>query len=147
MTLLWWHWAVIGLGFVLAELMLPIFMLIWFGLGAFLVVLFVLAMPESLLEHQILLWVASSLLMVALWTKVFKQSRHKSLIGRASAQVVGEVGMVTEAVAPYRNGKVRFQKPMLGSEQWECVAEEAIEVGARVKVVRIEGSMVTVQRV
>jgi membrane protein implicated in regulation of membrane protease activity len=95
----------------------------------------------------VLLWVAASLLLVGLWFKVFKQSVHKTLVGRGSAQFIGEVGMITEAVAPFHNGKVRFQKPLMGSESWECVADEAIAAGARVKIVQVEGSLVTVASV
>jgi hypothetical protein len=84
--------------------------------------------------------------MVVLWFKVFKRSFHKVLIGRSSAHIEDEVGMLTEAVAPFKNGKVRFQKPILGSDTWECIADEPIGIGARVKVVRMEGSMITVAK-
>ena len=31
---LWWHWIVFGLCLGMAELVLPSFFIIWFGLGA-----------------------------------------------------------------------------------------------------------------
>lgn len=142
--LLWWHWAVAGLGFMLAELLLPSFVLVWFGLGALLVMLALLIAPETGLVWQILIWTISSILMVVLWFRVFRREHHKVLIGRASAQIVGEVGMLTEAVAPFKNGRVRFQKPVVGSDQWDCVADEELPVGTRVKVLKVEGSIITV---
>jgi membrane-bound ClpP family serine protease len=42
---------------------------------------------------------------------------------------------------------VRFQKPLLGSEEWECVVDEAIAAGERVRVVAMEGSFLKVARV
>jgi membrane protein implicated in regulation of membrane protease activity len=144
--LLWWHWAVAGFVFILAELLLPAFVLVWFGLGAFLVMGAVLLIPDMSVTIQILLWTLSSILMVALWFKVFKRGTHKILIGRSSAHIEGEVGLLTEAVAPFKNGRVRFQKPILGSDNWECIANDTIAAGARVKIVSIEGSLVTVAK-
>jgi len=145
--LLWWHWASVGFGFILAELLLPAFVLVWFGLGGFLVMLAKLIAPGLGLTPQILLWTVSSLLMMVLWFKVFKHHHHKSLIGRSSAHIEGEIGFITEPVAPFKNGRVRFQRPVLGSDNWECIADEEISVGTRVKVLKVEGSLVTVGRV
>jgi membrane-bound ClpP family serine protease len=36
---------------------------------------------------------------------------------------------------------------MLGSEEWECVVDEPIALGERVKVVSVEGSFLKVQKV
>jgi inner membrane protein len=144
--LLWWHWAVIGFGFILAELLLPAFVLVWCGLGAFLVMIALLLFPDLGTTVQILLWSITSVLMVVLWFKVFKHDTHKIFVGRASAHIEGEVGLLTEPVAPFRNGRVRFQKPILGSDNWECVANETIASGTRVKVVSVDGSVVTVAK-
>ena len=32
----WWHWIVLGFALVIAELAVPAFFIIWFGLGALL---------------------------------------------------------------------------------------------------------------
>lgn len=144
--LLWWHWAVLGFGLILAELVLPAFVICWFGLGAFLVAIAMLLMPELNPTAQVLLWTASSILMVVLWFKIFKRGAHKILVGRASAHIEGEIGLLTETVAPFKNGRVRFQKPILGSDNWECIANETIPSGSRVKVVSVEGSLVTVTK-
>jgi hypothetical protein len=39
---------------------------------------------------------------------------------------------------------VRFQKPLVGSEVWECISDETIKSGERVKVLGIEGSFLKV---
>ncbi len=145
--LLWWHWAIIGFGFILAELLLPAFVLIWFGLGGLLVMLAMLLVPGMGMTSQILLWTISSLLMMGLWFKVFKRHQHKILVGRASAHIEGEIGILTEPVAPFKNGRVRFQRPVLGSDNWECISDDTISVGERVQVLKVEGSLVTVGRI
>ena len=37
MHLEWWHWVVGGIVLILAELAIPSFFIVWFGLGALLV--------------------------------------------------------------------------------------------------------------
>lgn len=146
MTIEWWQWAIGGIVLILLELAIPSFFVIWFGLGALLVAGVLLLAGELSLTAQLLLWIVASLAMVALWFRVFRPSRHKTLIGTASGEVIGEVGLLVGAVAPFEHGKVRFQRPILGAEEWACLAETSIPAGERVKVVSIEGSYLKVAR-
>ncbi|HEX8961372.1 MAG TPA: NfeD family protein [Rhodocyclaceae bacterium] len=140
----WWQWAVAGIILMLVELAVPAFVLIWFGLGALLVALVVAVAPTIELTAQLSLWLVSSLVLVALWFRIFKPGQHKTRIGMADADVVGEIGLLARAVAPFEKGEVRFQKPLLGSDAWPCIADEAIAAGERVKVLAVEGSMLKV---
>ena len=142
----WWHWVLGGLGLVLLVLVLPSFFVIWFGLGALLVGLSMLALPTLSLTAQIALWITTSVMMVGLWFSVFKRSQHKTLIGTAAGEVIGEVGLLVSAVAPFQRGKVRFQRPLLGADEWVCMAETAITAGERVRVVSVEGSFIKVAK-
>jgi membrane protein implicated in regulation of membrane protease activity len=146
MELAWWHWAVGGIVLIVAELVVPSFVLIWFGLGA-LVVALAVALGSIGFTLQLGLWLAVSLALVAGWFKVFKPSMHKTKVGMADANVIGEVGMLVRDVAPFEKGAVRFQKPLLGDDVWECIADEAIKSGERVRVVAVEGSFLKVGRV
>lgn len=146
MTLEWWHWEIAGLALVLLELAVPAFFIIWFGFGAMLVGLVLLVAPGLALSAQIGVWVLASVAMTVLWFRVFKRSQHKTLIGTAAGEVIGEIGLLVSAVAPFERGKVRFQRPVLGAEEWACVAESAIAAGQRVRVVSVEGSYVKVAK-
>lgn len=146
MNLEWWHWAVFGLALVLAELIIPAFFVIWFGLGSLLVALLLFIAPSLSLTAQLALWTLASLAMVFLWFKVFKPGAHKTRIGTADGDVIGEIGLLVGAVAPFQRGKVRFQRPVLGAEEWVCMAEDTIPAGERVKVVAVEGSFLKVTR-
>ncbi|MDX9886809.1 MAG: NfeD family protein [Thauera sp.] len=146
MTLEWWHWEIAGLALVLLELAVPAFFIIWFGFGAMLVGLVLLMAPGLALSAQIGVWVLASVAMTVLWFRVFKRSQHKTLIGTAAGEVIGEIGLLVSAVAPFERGKVRFQRPVLGAEEWACVAESAIAAGQRVRVVSVEGSYVKVAK-
>ncbi|SRR6266581_608464 len=140
----WWQWAVGGLALILAELAVPAFVLVWFGLGALIVALVAALAPASGLTLQLAAWLVASLILVGLWFKVFKPNRHKTRIGMADNNVIGEVGLLTHDVAPFQKGEVRFQKPLVGSDIWPCIADEAIRAGERVRVLNVEGSLLKV---
>ena len=142
----WWHWAVAGIALILAELAVPAFVLVWFGLGALLVAVVVGIAPAIGLTAQLALWLGASLALVVLWFKVFKAASHKTRIGTSDAEVIGEIGLLTHDVAPFQKGEVRFQKPVLGADSWECIADETIKVGERVRVLAVEGSLLRVGR-
>ena len=146
MTLEWWHWEIAGLALVLLEPAVPAFFIIWFGFGAMLVGLVLLLAPGLTLSAQIGVWVLASVAMTVLWFRVFKRSQHKTLVGTAAGEVIGEIGLLVSAVAPFERGKVRFQRPVRGAEEWACVAESAIAAGERVRVVSVEGSYVKVAK-
>lgn len=146
MELAWWHWAVGGIALIIAELAVPAFVLIWFGLGALAVALAVAVLNLGM-TAQLMLWLLVSLALVVGWFKVFKPNMHKTRIGMSDANVVGEIGVLVHDVAPFAKGQVRFQKPILGSDVWECIADESIKSGERVKVLDVEGSFLKVGRV
>lgn len=139
----WWYWIVGGIALILAELIVPSFFIVWFGLGALIVGLLALAFDLSL-PAQLATWTLASLGMVWLWFKVFKQSFQKTRAGTADGDVIGEIGLLVGAVAPFQRGKVRFQRPVLGADEWVCVADAPIAAGERVRVVSVEGSFLKV---
>lgn len=142
----WWHWAVVGIVLILAELAVPAFVLVWFGLGALLVAL-ATAVADVGLTGQLAIWLVASLVLIVLWFRVFRPESHKTRIGTAAADVIGEVGLLARDVAPFEKGEVRFQKPLLGADSWPCIADEAIKAGERVRVVTVEGSFLKVAKV
>lgn len=144
MSLEWWHWAVAGIALILAELAIASFFVIWFGIGALIVAAVVGLAPGISFTAQLVLWALASLAMVMLWFRVFKPGLHKTRSGTADGEVIGEIGLLVAAVAPFARGKVRFQRPLLGAEEWTCMAETAIAQGERVRVVAIEGSFMKV---
>ena len=144
MNLEWWHWIVLGLCLVMSELVVPAFFVIWFGIGALLVGVSLLAMPTLGMAVQLMLWAGLSTLLVIFWFRYLKP-KTVSLAGSSSAQALGEVGLLVSDLCPDSRGQVRFQKPVLGSDLWECYAETPIKAGERVRVVKIEGHFIKVE--
>lgn len=143
----WWHWAVAGIVLILSELAIPAFVLVWFGLGALAVALVVAVVPQIGLTEQLFVWLGVSLALIALWFSFFKPNFHKTRVGMSGANVIGEIGLLTCGVAPFQKGEVRFQKPMVGSDVWPCIADESLPAGARVKVLTVEGSYLKVGKI
>lgn len=144
MEMQWWIWLVFGIGLILLELVLPTFFILWFGIGAVLVSLISLAAPGLQLDMQGLLWVLLSSVTTYLWFKLFK--RKQPDVRWTADSVIGEVGLLTGSVSPFQKGRVRFQKPLLGNEEWTCVADSDIAAGERVRLVAIEGNIARVIR-
>lgn len=142
---LWWHWIVLGIGLCIAELFLPSFFILWFGLGAVLTGLLVALLPSLSLTAQIFSWTLTSVVMTVVWFKVFKRGANDERTGQAAA-ALGEIGLLVAAVEPFQAGEVRFQRPVLGADRWPCRAESALAAGDRVKVVAVEGQMLKVAK-
>ncbi|MDE4535944.1 NfeD family protein [Pseudomonas sp. ITEM 17296] len=144
MDMQWWIWLVFGIALILLELVLPTFFILWFGIGAVLVSLISLAAPSLQLDMQMLLWVLLSSVTTGLWFKVFRNKKPD--VRWTADSVIGEVGLLTASVSEFQKGRVRFQKPILGNEEWTCVADTDIPSGERVRLTAIEGNTARVIR-
>jgi membrane-bound serine protease (ClpP class) len=139
--------ALIGLGLALliAELFLPSFGIL--GVGG--IVSFVLGSlllfdtPESNLtvDRSIVYAAAATFGGFTLLVSylVVRSQRRKPALG--SEGLVGEIGEVRHQIAP---GSARG-KIFVHGEYWNADADQAIEVGARVEVMRVDGMRLTVR--
>ena len=146
MEILWWHWLVGGLILIGLELVIPSFTIIWFGLGAVLVSIILAIFPGFSLPLQILTWSVASLLFTVAWFRFFNPRTSRTFAGSSKGAVVGETGLVIRAAQPFAKGVVKFQLPLLGADEWPCMADESLEVGDRVKVVDVEGHVMKVEK-
>ena len=140
----WCHWMVLGLLLAMAEMAIPAFFLIWFGLAAAGVGIILLAIPDLDWSTQILLWTGLSAALVAIWFR-YLRPRTMSAVGTSAAALAGEVGLLVSDISQDSRGQVRFQKPILGADVWECYSETRIKAGERVRIVAVEGSYIRVE--
>lgn len=144
MELQWWVWLVAGFALVILEIFTASFFIIWFGIGAVLVGLLSWCVTDLPVAGQIIIWITLSSATAFCW---FKRLRPRTEDHRWTADaVIGEVGLLSVSVAEFQKGRVRFQKPILGSEEWVCTANNAIAAGERVKIIAIEGNTVCVAK-
>lgn len=140
----WWHWIVLGLCLSIAELAVPAFFIIWFGIGAIGVGLLLLIAPALSVATQLIVWAVVSTILVGIWFR-YLRPRTMTAVGTSAASVTGEVGILVSDLCPNSRGQVRFQKPVLGSDLWECYADANIKAGERVRIVAVEGSFIKVE--
>lgn len=148
MQIEWWHWIVIGFCLIGLELIVPSFTIIWFGVGA-LIVGIVLALWSSMpLAAQIALWSVASLASTMLWFKYLKPSAMKSKAGLSKEGILGETGIIIRGTPDlYGHGVVRFRISVLGADEWNCYADQVLQVGDTVRVVDIEGQILKVNKI
>lgn len=143
----YWHWIVFGMLLILAELLVPSFTIFWFGLAGLIVGGVLLVAPTTTFTWQLFLWALGACLMTFLWFKLFKPlmaDRTKAGISREA--IVGEVGQVIKAPSQDQRGMLRFTTPVLGSEEWPFICEQAVAVGDRVVVTDISGNTLIVAK-
>ena len=143
MTILWWHWLVLGLLLAVAEMATAGgFYIIFFGVGALLVgtlSAFGLAGPEWV---QLLLFTVFSVVSLLLfrsrlltWLQVEPQRPPMDTL-------VGEIGVTKEDLAPGGVGQVELRGTAWSGRN---AGGAVLARGARCRVVRVEGLMLHVE--
>lgn len=142
-NLIWWHWIVLGLILVVSEIFAPLFIVLWFGLAAIIVGLMDLAFSTSFMT-ELFLWIVLSVLFLGLWFKFFKE-KTISKSGQSDF-TLGIKGTVIQEIKNHQKGKVRFDAPVLGSSEWFAVSNQALEVGASIRIVDVKGQLLKVEK-
>lgn len=147
MNILWWHWLTLGLILIGLELIVPSFTIIWFGLGAVIVSIVVAILPSCPFSAQILTWTVASSLFTFAWFRFFNARLDQTKAGSSKGAVIGETGLVIRAAQQYAKGAVKFHLPLMGADEWPCVADDPLAVGDRVRVVDVEGHVMKVEKI
>lgn len=146
MELLWWHWFAGGLVLVGLELFIPSFTIVWFGLGAMLVGSILVVVPGYSPAAQLLTWTVVSVILTVAWFRYFNPRKNRTVAGSSKDAVIGESGLIVKGANPYEKGRVKFQLPLLGADEWPCLADEPLQVGDRVRVLDMEGHVMKVEK-
>jgi membrane protein implicated in regulation of membrane protease activity len=140
---LWWHWIILGIILVVAEIVVPLFIIIWFGLSAIVIGFVALLFTTSFLG-ELALWILLSILFLFIWFKFFKEA-SVSESGQSDFRLETK-GVVIERIPHAERGKVRFEVPVLGSSQWHAISDEVLEVGDTVHIVDVNGQLIKVKK-
>jgi membrane protein implicated in regulation of membrane protease activity len=143
MDILWWHWLVLGLILAVAEMATAGgFYIIFFGIGAIIVgtlAAFGLAGPMWM---QLLLFSALSIAGLVLFRGRVLRTLQPNPRSQTVDQLVGEVAVATEDIAPGAVGRVELR-----GAAWSArvVGGGALVRGARCRVKQIDGLMLHVE--
>lgn len=145
--LLYWHWLTFGMVLIIAELFIPSFTLIWFGLGALLVGVLSWFGFQPDLKFQLLLWILLSVGFTLAWFRWIKPlSKDKTKAGIAREALLGERGLLIKVPGEMgARGECRFSVPILGADTWPCLLDGEARVGDTVIVIDVLGNAVRVR--
>jgi membrane protein implicated in regulation of membrane protease activity len=143
MTLLWWHWLVLGLLLVVAEMAASGgFYIIFFGIGAILVGMLASFEIAGPLWMQLLLFSAISVGSLLIfrrrllkWLQVDPQAPQVDMI-------VGEVGTAAEDLLPGKIGRVELRGAAWSGRN---TSTATLARGARCRVIRVDGLTIDVE--
>ena len=125
-------WFLIGVVFLVSEILLSGFILIFFTAGCW-IVAFVTWVFEIELTSQIFIFVASSLTLLFTLRKyslkIFRGKTRESIDDHYTDSKIGKTAIVTKTISPNMPGEIR----VMGSF-WRANAEEAIEEGQSVLI-------------
>ena len=146
MTTCGWLWMYAGCALMLLELVVPGFVLCFFGLAAATVGALRLALGELFSPiWQMVAFSASSVLYIVLlrrWLKAIFVGDKVDGDSSTAGACVGRFGKVTTAVSPGAPGRV-----MIGDAEWDAVADAPLAAGAAVRVVAQANLTLTVAAV
>ena len=144
--LLYWHWLVLGMLLVVAEIFVPSFAILWFGLGALVVGFVEMFVPMSM-TVQILLWTVSSVLFAVGWFKAIKPKMAAANQNKQSQQsAIGESGLVIKLPTESTLGSMRFSTPVLDCDEWYFKCDTKVELGDRLHIQEISDQTLVVVR-
>ena len=135
-------WLIMGFICFVLEMALPGFIVIFFGIGAWITALACWFLPISVNQQLAIFLIVSLITLLTL--RRFIQRRFS---GDDSAEtdgvsvVVGESVIVLEDIEPPKEGKIRYS-----GTQWRAIADEPVAKDSPAVIVAQEGSIIRVKR-
>ena len=148
MELVYWHWIVLGIVLMLAEIFIGSFFIFWFGAAAVVVGLSLTIAPSISAPTQLIFWTLLSLVFAVAWFRFLKPlSKDVTKAGLSREALIGEIGQVLSVPNGDKGGMVRFPAPLLGSDEWLIMSQDSLSIGDRVSVKDVSGNSLIVVRV
>jgi membrane protein implicated in regulation of membrane protease activity len=148
MELVYWHWIVLGIVLMLAEIFIGSFFIFWFGAAAVVVGLSLTIAPSISSPTQLIFWTLLSLVFAVAWFRFLKPlSKDVTKAGLSREALIGEIGQVLSVPNGDKRGMVRFPAPLLGSDEWLIMSQDSLSIGDRVSVKDVSGNSLIVVRV
>jgi hypothetical protein len=132
-----WHWFAAALIFMMIELAMPGFIMIWFGVAAASVGLILLMMPLSA-QVQLAIWAALSIASIIVWRIWRKKNPAENpdlSLNRRQDAYIGRSFSLSEA-SDNGYGKVKVDDSI-----WKVRLEEDLKKGTKVRITGTDGAI------
>lgn len=137
-----WHWGIVAAALLGLEIVAPGAIFIWMAVSAALIGVLLFAVPNLVLEYQIILFAALSIIAVVSYRKFFKPSddvTDQPSLNRRGEQYVGRVFTLAE---PIQNGTGKIT---VDDSTWRIRGDD-LPTGSSVKVVSADGVLLNVEQ-
>ena len=145
MTSCSWLWVYAGCALMFLELIVPGFVLFFFGLAAATVGVLRAVFGEAFdVSWQLATFSLASVVYIAVLRRLLKKVFVGGKVEAATDfdnESVGRVGRVTEPIDPPKSGRV-----LIGDAEWTAVADMSIAAGSDVRVVAQNNLTMSVER-
>jgi len=139
-----WHiWVFVGIGLVIGEIFTAGFLLLWFGVGAFLAAGLALLGAGSI--YQMLSFILTSLILIVLSRTIFKRFLFRKEVGISTnvEALIGQEALVMQMI----EGRSKRGLVKIGGETWSAITEEGrIDRDEVVRVKEVVGNKVSVEK-
>jgi len=139
-NLVWWHWWVIAVAFIILEVLSPTVFFMWMAVAALVVGVLLMFVPMSW-EVQFLLFALLSVVAIMggrTWFRRHPIKTDQPLLNERGQTLVGQIAVVEN---PIVNGTGRIH---IGDSTWKVRGPDA-PAGTRVRIVSAESTVLTVE--
>jgi membrane protein implicated in regulation of membrane protease activity len=149
MSYVWLIWLLIAAVLIAAEVMTTGFVLLWFGVGALVAAALALIGVSSIAVQMIVFLIVSVMLVIAsrtIFERLLKPASPTGELKTGVDQMIGQIGVVVEPSRGALNeGAVRVYGSVWTA--FPVAGQPPLETGQSVRVERIEGNAIYVERV
>ncbi len=127
-------WGLLGVVLIAAEMIIPGFVIFFFGSGALVTALSsgLFSSVESSFAMQGFIWVVSSVLSLVILRRRFSKIFRGTVFNPVGTENVGKTAIVTERITPDKPGRVRYQ-----GTTWKAVSyTETLEPESTVEILQ-----------
>ena len=139
-----WHWLILGIVFLVLEVLTPAAIFMWFGFSGLLTGLITWLFPEISYALQILLFAISAVLSILAW-KLYKRNSPEPMspdpeLNNRLSTFIGQKYVLT---TPIINGKGRIH---LGDGTWTILSSD-LPAGDQIQITGVKGIQLMVEPV
>ncbi|MGL5314186.1 MAG: NfeD family protein [Peptostreptococcaceae bacterium] len=134
-------WLAVAIAFAIGEFMTPTLTLVWFSIGA-VILIFLSSVIESILIQIIIFALISTTLLVLATKKFVKEDKNYTYDTNLQA-VLNKKALVKDTIPKNKSGLV-----ILEGEEWTAISQngEEIEKDETVEIIKIEGVKLIVRK-
>jgi membrane protein implicated in regulation of membrane protease activity len=142
MDKVWLIWLIMAAIFFIAEIFTAGFFLFWFSMGALAAA--ILALVGVKATGQWIAFVLVSCVLLAISRRFAEKVSKKQPEGIGADRAIGKVGVVKEEINPSRGtGSAEVERELWRAESSQG---EVILKGSKIKVIRVEGTHLVVEK-